>query len=107
MLERRRDKHARRYGKRFKEDYGWAAPWFRGKKTRVNFAMLEARVDFDRARPYFKLASDSIHAGPLGVLSNHDEVDRYVTGPSLHRLTHAAEPHPYGWPTYSRARPAR
>ena len=29
-----------------------------------------------------------------GVLSNHDEVDRYVTGPSLHRLTHAAETSP-------------
>jgi hypothetical protein len=79
-LERRQGAHVRRYGKRFKDENGWAAPWWRGAKTRVTFAMLEKRVHLDRARPYYKHASFAVHAGPLGVLDNYDDAGVYIVG---------------------------
>jgi hypothetical protein len=50
-----------RYGEKFKRDYGWAASIL-GKKD-ATFRELEKLAGLDHLRPYYKLASDDIHAG--------------------------------------------
>lgn len=68
----------RRYGKPFLNDYGWAADAL--KNPNPTFASIEAAVDLDRLRPYFKLASHTVHAGAkgtffrLGVLGDQDGI---------------------------------
>lgn len=68
----------RKYGKPFLNDYGWAAATLRNPNP--TFARIEAAVDLDRLRPYFKLASNTVHAGAkgtyfrLGVLGNQDGI---------------------------------
>lgn len=54
----------RKYGKPFLNDYGWAADTL--KNPNPTFASIEAAVDLDRLRPYFKLASNTVHAGAKG-----------------------------------------
>ncbi|WP_157085047.1 DUF5677 domain-containing protein [Hydrogenophaga palleronii] len=54
----------RKYGKPFLNDYGWAADTLNNPNP--SFASIEAAVDFSRLRPYFKLASNSVHAGAKG-----------------------------------------
>jgi hypothetical protein len=53
-----------KYGKLFAEDYGWAASGLKGKSP--NFANIEEAVHLERFRPYFRLASNTLHAGPKG-----------------------------------------
>ena len=65
-------------GKPFLNDYGWAADTLRNPNP--TFASIEAAVDLDRLRPYFKLASNTVHAGAkgtffrLGVLGDQDGI---------------------------------
>ena len=53
-----------RYGAPFLEDYGWAADTLQNK--RPTFAAIEQAVDLDHLRPYFRLASNTVHAGAKG-----------------------------------------
>ena len=53
-----------RFGQHYKETYGWASGRL-GKG--VNFAGIEKNISLDHLRPYYKLASHSVHAGPKGV----------------------------------------
>lgn len=68
----------RKYDKPFLNDYGWAADTL--KNPNPTFASIEAAVDLDRLRPYFKLASNTVHAGAkgtffrLGVLGDQDGI---------------------------------
>ena len=77
-----------RFGPLFKEDYGWAAsvthPAF------PNLAVLEECVDLEHWRPYYRLASDSIHPNSHGTyfrlgLSSNDE-DVILAGPTYFGL---------------------
>jgi hypothetical protein len=54
-----------KYGKEFKESYGWASPYLDNK--RPNFSHIEADVDLDHMRPYYKWASHNIHANAKGI----------------------------------------
>jgi hypothetical protein len=68
----------RKYGKPFLNEYGWAAATL--KNPNPTFASIEAAVDLDRLRPYFKLASNTVHAGAkgtffrLGLLGDQDGI---------------------------------
>lgn len=73
----------RKYGKSFLNDYGWAADTLRNPNP--TFASIEAAVDLDRLRPYFKLASNTVHAGAKGTffrLGVLDDQDRILAGAS-------------------------
>lgn len=62
-----------KYGKVFADDYGWASSALSGKPA--NFATIEQAVNLERFRPYFRLASNTVHAGPKGAyfrLGAHD-----------------------------------
>lgn len=63
-LSKRVDDLKKRYGKEFATEYGWAAVALNGRSP--NFAVIEEAVDLHRFRPYFRLASNTVHAGPKG-----------------------------------------
>lgn len=54
-----------KYGKPFGELYGWASHIITGKQ--VTFADIEQDVGLDHWRPYYKWASQNIHAGAKGI----------------------------------------
>lgn len=55
----------KKYGKSFGKSYGWASYIIR--KERVTFTDIEEDVKLDHMRPYYKLASQNIHAGTKGI----------------------------------------
>lgn len=61
------DKVIKEFGKGFESHYGWAAHVFPERKPRtIGFAALEKDVELDHMRPYYKWASQNIHAGSKG-----------------------------------------
>jgi hypothetical protein len=89
-LKRRMEALKKKYGKRFSEDYGWAAAALKGKDP--SFANIEAAVKLDRLRPYFRLASNTVHAGPKGAYFQIGAMgeDILLAGPSNAGLDEAA-----------------
>lgn len=68
MMERRKKKLTKKYGKSFlKEDYAWAQPLAKGK---ITFRTLEEIAQLSRFRPYYTLCSEQIH-------SNFNGLERY------------------------------
>lgn len=55
-----------KYGKKFSDHYGWASYIF-PNHNRVGFASIEKDVGLDHMRPYYKWASQNIHAGSKGM----------------------------------------
>ena len=60
-----RDEAINKYGQDFEGSYGWAANALNNK--RPNFSNLEEAVKLDHLRPYYKWASQNIHANVHGV----------------------------------------
>ncbi len=56
----------KRFGKPFLGEYGWAAGALKNRSP--SFSQIEGAVDLDRLLPYFKLASNTVHAGPKGAV---------------------------------------
>jgi hypothetical protein len=56
------DALVQKYGSVFKRDYGWASHAL--GVTDVSFTKVEAALDTAHWRPFFKLACQSVHAGP-------------------------------------------
>lgn len=82
------DKHGKSYG----SDYGWAAVTL--KLPRPTFRDIEASVELDHIRPYYKAASANIHANPIGVfkrLGLFPEEDIILSGPSNIGLSDPAQ----------------
>lgn len=81
-----------RYGKSYKEDYGWAS-----ETLGINcphFSDIEKDVTLDYLRPYYKLASHNIHAQPKGILFKMGLVqnqDILLAGPSNYGFTDPAQ----------------
>ena len=53
-----------RFGKIFIEDYGWAAPALGDKQP--SLAEIERAAQLDHLRPYYRMASDNVHANSHG-----------------------------------------
>jgi hypothetical protein len=83
-----RDAAVREHGDPFNEEYGWAVT-FVGNQLRPSFADLERAVGLDHLRPFYKLASDNVHAGVRGVLLKLGAVEegKLLTTPSPAGLT--------------------
>ena len=64
-IRRRRDELVEAFGNSFNGDYGWAAGVLPGNPS---FDQLEQAVGIAHWRPYYRMASDSVHAGPKGSL---------------------------------------
>ena len=87
-LETVRNKLVDQFGDQFKQDYGWAARELGG--ARPTFRALEEQVDLDHWRPYYRMASDNVHANShgtihrLGLYLSKEKV--LLAGPSNARL---------------------
>jgi Family of unknown function (DUF5677) len=84
FAERRLKALTIRHGKGFDDEYGWAAPFVKGRPT---LRELEAAVDLSIIRPHYQVASYNVHAGPKGIaegLAHGGELSRDVifAGPS-------------------------
>ena len=72
------------FGKEFKGDYGWASSAI--GSNRPTMRDIEQHVQLDRMRPYYRMASDNVHANShgayfrLGLHSSQEEV--LLAGPS-------------------------
>ena len=63
-LKEERDLLVDRFGTPFKEDYGWASSVI--KKARPTMRDIEEHVELDHIRPYYRMASDNVHANSHG-----------------------------------------
>jgi hypothetical protein len=56
------------FGEAFVEEFGWAraALELTNPRARIHFVELERRIGLKHFRPYYRLASDKVHAGPRG-----------------------------------------
>ena len=89
-LEKSRDSLCDRFGKNFKDRYGWALDAL-GLDS-AHFSKIEENVGLDHMRPYYKLASNNVHADPKGVMfklgvSDPDKV--LLAGPTVFGFTQA------------------
>ncbi len=55
-----------RFGNPFKNDYGWASSSL--GKEKPTFSDIEENTSLDHHRPYYKLASNNVHANSNGVM---------------------------------------
>jgi hypothetical protein len=79
------------HGPQFGGDYGWACKFL--ALNRVHFSDLEARVELEYLRPYYRLASYSVHASPKAILFQLGTAgqDLVLTGPSNTGLADPAQ----------------
>ncbi len=64
-LKSRRDTLVERFGRKFKSDYGWATEALGGEHP--SFLAIEKRTQLDHLRPYYRMASDNVHANSHGM----------------------------------------
>ena len=84
-LRVRRDELIDRFGESFKGDYGWAASAI--GSNRPTMSDIEQQVQLDHMRPYYRMASDNVHANAHGAhfrLGLHSAQEKKVllAGPS-------------------------
>lgn len=87
-IKQNHDQLIKRFGKSYKNDHGWASDALGIEKP--TFRDIEAKVNLDHLRPYYKMASNNIHANSSGIyfrlgLLNNDEF--LLAGPSNAGLT--------------------
>lgn len=96
ILEENRDELVNRYGSPFDDGgygYGWAAHSFENKSA--SQSRLEDEVDLNHLNPFYKMASNSVHAGSkgtkhrLGLLDQDDQP--LLTGPTNYGLADPAQ----------------
>lgn len=64
-LKNIQDSLCSRFGKTYKNQYGWAATVL--PQDNPNFRDIEEAVKLDHLRPFYKMASHNVHANPKGV----------------------------------------
>ncbi len=89
-LKARHDELITRFGKRFKEEYGWASSVIR-KGGSPTMRDIEQHVHLDHLRPYYRMASDNVHPNSHGAyfrLGLHPAREETVllAGPSIFGL---------------------
>jgi hypothetical protein len=81
------DAAIKEFGSGFETHYGWAAIYFPNRTPKsVGFRALEKDVELEHMRPYYKMASQNVHAGSKGTKSrlalNECEDDVLIVGQS-------------------------
>jgi len=73
-LEQIRDQLKEKYGDEYVNDFGWASPVLLNKdgttNKNPNFSVIEKDVEIDHLRPFYRLASHSVHAHSKGLIFN-------------------------------------
>lgn len=87
-FKKRKDELIVRFGKNYKNDYGWAAEAL--NKPNPKFNDIEKAVELDHLRPFYKMASHNVHANPKGItfkLGLHKNTRLLLTGASNYGLS--------------------
>jgi hypothetical protein len=83
----------KQFGDNYKGDYGWASKVL--GRANPKFRDIEEAVGIDYLRPYYRLASQNVHANPKGVLFKlgllEDRSDIFLAGPSNVGFTDPAQ----------------
>ena len=91
-LKKKHDRLIRRYGRDYREDYGWAAGLI---QPPVTFARLEAKADMNYLRYLYVTGSHLIHASAHGMMltipGQSTAAPLTLTGPSDTGLAQPAE----------------
>ena len=93
-LEAEVDGLKQKYGEDFRHDYGWAAHAL--QKPRVNFSQIEEAVKLPFMRPFYRLASEQIHASSRGAIMRVGLIEqtamdlKVLAGPSNYGFADAA-----------------
>lgn len=85
------DELVHRFGKSFSGPQGWASALL--NKARPKIADLEKRADLDHLRPYYKMASQNVHAEARGLafrLGQRPGGNVLIAGPSVYGLADPA-----------------
>ena len=84
VLDERWEALVARFGKGFTRDYGWAASAL--GIERPSLAEIERAVQLDHLRPYYRMASDNVHANSHGAFYKlggfPPDLDILLAGPS-------------------------
>lgn len=91
-LVTQRDNLIRRFGKSFRNQFGWAAPFF-DTNSDPNFSELERGIGMEHRRPHYALASHRVHPGAKGNALNvlrRGPDEMILTGPTNIGLTDPA-----------------
>lgn len=83
-INRRGDQLVERFGRSFRNQYGWAVPLFDGNFD-PNFSELEQVAALDHMRAHYGWASHRVHAGSKGVMLNvlqRGPTEVLLTGPT-------------------------
>lgn len=91
-LSKRYNNLLMKYGNNYRSDYGWAAEALNIKKP--TFRDIEASVELDHLRPYYKNASAFVHGNSTGVfnsLGTPQDDNIILSGPSQYGLEEAAQ----------------
>ena len=83
-LSKEYDELIAEYGQSYKNGYGWAAKALSLKNPR--FSDIEASINLDHHRPYYKAASANIHVDPTGVFNSLGQLpfeEKPITGSSV------------------------
>ena len=84
----------KRFGKGYGESYGWAVERLRKIGKRATFDKIEEAAELGHLRPYYQLASHSVHANPKGAfyrLGLVDQTEMLLAGPSSYGLADAGQ----------------
>jgi hypothetical protein len=90
-LQARKAALLQRFGNNYKEPYGWAAE--NTNEMIRSFAVIEARVDMEHWRPFYKAASLRVHASPHALFNRFSSYksDVLIAGPSVFGLADAGQ----------------
>ena len=72
------DKLKQKFGTNYSKEYGWASAAL-GHPKNLRFRNIEESIDLDFWRPYYKMASHSVHAGPKSVLPAKRTLSAYIS----------------------------
>lgn len=90
LLIERRKEVIEKYGKEFKESYGWTKNLL--PKGRRNFRELEELVSMDFMRPFYSWANDNVHSSISGIKNRLGHFEKLpntylrLSGPSVYGL---------------------
>lgn len=96
VLKQNRDELVNRYGTQFDDNgygYGWAAHYF--DNNSASLGRLEEEVDLDHLNPFYKMASNNVHAGAKGTKHRLGLLDQdaqpLLAGPTNYGLADPAQ----------------
>ena len=78
-----------RFGQDYSKPYGWAVKRLQKVGKNASFKEIEKTAELGHFRPYYRLASHSVHANPKGIffrLGLVEQTDILLAGPSIYGL---------------------